>query len=295
MNTGTHNLAVDEVGGFLYLAGGGRMRVYDLSDPSDPTQVGTWGDQAHDAQVVTYTEGPYAGRQIAFVYAGWDGWLDIVDVTDKSNMFPIGRANYPSPVYTHQGWLTADRQYLYLNDEVDEIARTTIIDVSDLSNPTFVADFSTGLPSTDHNLYVKDGFIFAANYTSGLRIFDVSDPVNPVQVGFFDTFPANDNPGYEGAWNAFPYFPSGTVIVSDRSGGLFVLDVSDAVGSGLPGDLNCDGQIDAFDIEPFLTALFDPAGYPGLYPDCDINLADINGDGNVDAFDIEPFLNLLFP
>ena len=121
MNTGTHNLAVDEVGGFLYLAGGGRMRVYDLSDPSDPTQVGTWGDQAHDAQVVTYTDGPYAGRQIAFVYAGWDGWLDIVDVTDKSNMFPIGRANYPSPVYTHQGWLTADRQYLYLSDEVDDV------------------------------------------------------------------------------------------------------------------------------------------------------------------------------
>ena len=61
------------------------------------------------------------------------------------------------------------------------------------------------------------------------------------------------------------------------------------------GDLNCDGQIDAFDIEPFLVALFDPKGYPGQYPDCDINLADINGDGSIDAFDIEPFIDLLFP
>ena len=33
----------------------------------------------------------------------------------------------------------------------------------------------------------------------------------------------------------------------------------------------------------------------GQFPNCDINLADINGDGNIDAFDIEPFLNLLFP
>ena len=270
------------------------MRAYDLNDPSDPTHVGTWDDQTHDAQVVTYTDGPYAGRQIAFVYAGWDGWLDIVDVTDKSNMFPIGQANYPNPGYTHQGWLTADRQHLYLSDEVDDIPRTTIIDVSDLSNPTFVADFSTGLPSTDHNLYVKNGFIFAANYTSGLRIFDARDPVNPVEVGYFDTYPANNDPGYVGAWNAFPYFPSGTVIVSDRSGGLFILDVSAAVG-GLPGDLNCDGVIDALDIEPFLVALFDPESYPTQYPDCDINNADINGDGSIDALDIEGFLGLLFP
>ena len=65
--------------------------------------------QTHDAQVVTYTKGPYAGLQIAFVFAGWNGWLDIVDVTDKSNIFRIGQASYPSPGYTHQGWLTADR------------------------------------------------------------------------------------------------------------------------------------------------------------------------------------------
>ena len=61
------------------------------------------------------------------------------------------------------------------------------------------------------------------------------------------------------------------------------------------GDLNCDGVLDAFDIEPFVLALFDPLEYAIQYPDCDINLADINGDGSIDAFDIEPFLDLLFP
>ncbi len=60
------------------------------------------------------------------------------------------------------------------------------------------------------------------------------------------------------------------------------------------GDLNCDGDINAFDIEPFLVALFDPDNYPIQYPDCDINNADINGNGAIDAFDIEPFLELLF-
>ena len=62
-----------------------------------------------------------------------------------------------------------------------------------------------------------------------------------------------------------------------------------------PGDLNCDGEINAFDIEPFLLALFDPDEYALRFPDCDINNGDINGDGEINAFDIEPFLGLLFP
>ena len=61
------------------------------------------------------------------------------------------------------------------------------------------------------------------------------------------------------------------------------------------GDVNCDGSINAFDIEPFLVALFDPDHYSEMFPDCDINTADINEDGSIDAFDIEPFLELLFP
>jgi WD40 repeat protein len=71
-------------------------------------------------------------------------------------------------------------------------------------------------------------------------------------------------------------------------GGLY-----DAGGSFAVGDLNCDGAIDAFDIEPFVLALTDPGQYALQYPSCDANLADINGDGAVDAFDIEPFITLL--
>ena len=61
------------------------------------------------------------------------------------------------------------------------------------------------------------------------------------------------------------------------------------------GDVNCDGAIDAFDIEPFLLVLFDPEGYRLAHPTCDALLADIDQNGRVDAFDIEPFIDLLFP
>ncbi len=59
------------------------------------------------------------------------------------------------------------------------------------------------------------------------------------------------------------------------------------------GDLNCDGSVDFFDIDPFVLAVTDPTGYAAAYPDCDIMLADCNGDGSVDFFDIDAFVLLI--
>ncbi len=277
LDGGTHNMTVNEVSGFLYLSIGGPLVAVDLANPVIPTFAGIWESEAHDAEIVTYTQGEYAGREIAFVLAGWSGNVDIVDVTDKGNMFLVGSTSYPNAAYTHQAFLSGDRRYLYVSDELDGIQRTSIFDVCDLSMPFHVGDFSTGLRSTDHNLYVRDGFIFEANYTSGLRVFDACDPANPVEVGFFDTFPANNDDGFDGAWSNFPFFPSGTVIVSDRSNGLFVLDPSEAVAGGCCfADLDADGMVGIVDLLQLLAAWgTDPCGPP-----------DFNGDGDVGIKDL---------
>jgi hypothetical protein len=59
------------------------------------------------------------------------------------------------------------------------------------------------------------------------------------------------------------------------------------------GDQNCDGALNAFDIDPFVLALNDPAAYAEQHPGCGVVLADINGDGQVNAFDIDPFVACL--
>jgi len=59
------------------------------------------------------------------------------------------------------------------------------------------------------------------------------------------------------------------------------------------GDLNCDGKLNNFDIDPFVLALTNPTGYAQKFPDCDRMLADCNGDGAVNNFDIDPFVKLL--
>ena len=80
--------------------------------------------------------------------------MDILDVTDKSNIFLLSRTAYPGVEYCHQGWTTEDRHYLYVDDELDEsfgatpTTRTLIFDIANLSNPQLVSTFTTGLPST---------------------------------------------------------------------------------------------------------------------------------------------------
>lgn len=237
----SHNLAIDTASGFLYTLGSrggtGTTTCWDLGNPANPVQVGQGSLTSmyiHDAQIVTYASGPFAGRQILFGSAAGQGAV-IVDVTDKNNPFVVRSLAYPSIGYTHQAWLSEDRRFLYLNDEMDETGsgfttRTMVFDVSDLNQAALVTTFTSGESAIDHNLYVRDGFIFEANYRSGLRIFDANDsPASPVQVGYFDTYPANNNTGYDGAWSNFPFFPSGTVIVSDINRGLFVLDPSVAL------------------------------------------------------------------
>ncbi|MBS1728480.1 MAG: choice-of-anchor B family protein [Armatimonadetes bacterium] len=238
----SHNLVLNPASGYLYTVGSregtGTTTCFSLADPANPVQVGVASlttDYQHDANVVTYTSGPYAGHEIWFGCSEGRG-VDVYDMTDKNAPVMLKRITYPSMGYCHQAWLSADRKYLYVDDELDEMnsggtinTRSLIFNVEDIAHASYVTSFTSGLPSIDHNQYVTDGFTFQANYRSGLRIFDLAGhPEAPVQVGYYDTYPSSDDDNFSGAWSNYPFFPSGIVIVSDINTGLYILDVTEA-------------------------------------------------------------------
>ncbi|MEL6795360.1 MAG: choice-of-anchor B family protein [Planctomycetota bacterium] len=228
----THNLVINEDSGYLYRVGSdASLQVYSVGArglPGSPTQpVETLidpGFYVHDAQVVTYDAGPYAGREIGFLCTG-GGPLRIWDLTDKENPFEISSINYPNRSYNHQGWLDEERRYFYLNDEFDRRDGTWlhIFNVEDLENPVYVDGWLNGMRAAAHNLYVRGDRVYASNYTTGLRVHDISDRENPVEIAWIDTFPLNNSPRFDGAWSNYPYFPSGNVIISDIQSGLYVV------------------------------------------------------------------------
>ena len=249
----THNVAIDERSGFLYRLGGS-MRIYDLDQSlTSPPLVGTWSAKyVHDAQIVTYASGPAAGKQVAYTLNGSSGGLTILDVTDKGNITVMDTVGWTFQSYPHQGWLDKDRKYFYANDEGDEInlglpTTTIVIDVGDPYNAFVASKFDNGNTAIGHNAYIAGEVLYAANDTSGLRVFDLSvDPLNPPETTFYDTYPADDLPTYNGLWSCYPLFPSGLVIGSDRTAGLFVWSpeqVQIELQAAVPPFLQQSGQV----------------------------------------------------
>ena len=242
-----HNIVINEETGFAYSVGssgggetcGGGLHMVNVQDPRNPRFAGCFSDPAtgrrntgysHDAQCVIY-RGPdaeHAGKEICM--GANETALSIADVSDKANPVALARASYPNVGYTHQGWLSEDHRYFFMNDELDELARTfvgtrTLIwDVTDLDDPLLVKEYLSENQASDHNLYIRDDLMYQANYRSGLRVFNIADPENPVPVGFFDTVPyGEDVPSMGGAWSNYPFFDSGVIIVASGNEGLFLV------------------------------------------------------------------------
>lgn len=126
---------------------------------------------------------------------------------------------------------------MYINDELDEgdtvsVTTTIVVDVQNLSAPLFVNAFNNGNPAIGHNMYVKGNLLFEANYRAGLRVFDLSvSRTAPPEIAYFDTYPGSDAANFNGLWNVWPYFPSGSIIGSDLERGLFVWTIGGPVAS----------------------------------------------------------------
>jgi choice-of-anchor B domain-containing protein len=236
------NLVLPGAEAFLYLAGsdqnGGAWRAYSLANPAQPQLIATappGSEYVHDATSLLISDARTAqcapGHDPCEVYVDFnENTVDLWDVTDKAAPVRLSSTTYSDASYTHSGWPTADQRHIFVHDETEELfggLRTQIytMNVEDLRNPFIVASYQGPDTTTDHNGYVKDGFLYVSHYRRGLVVFDASVPDALREVANLDTFlaPASNSAGTDGAWGVYPFLPSGIVIVSDINNGLFVL------------------------------------------------------------------------
>ncbi len=235
----SHTIAIDPESKILMAMGtntfNGGPHLVDISNPLVPILVGGYQDAGytHDGTILTYN-GPdvnHQGDVIVVACNGNSGWgVVTLNVSDPTDIIFLDNYDYPESGYTHQGWFTKDMAHYLVNDELDEqnlgtTTRTHIFDFSDLDNIGYMNYYLSTNTSIDHNLYVKDQFVYESNYRSGVRILDASRVSSGIlnEVGYFDVFPNNDNPQFSGTWSNYPYLPSGVNLATSMYDGFFVL------------------------------------------------------------------------
>ena len=209
-----HTLWVDRERGLLFVNGTRfGMRVLDLEpDPENPRDVGEWrGFYVHDA---------YTRDDVLYASAISDGFLALLDVSDPERIHEITRFTTGGR-FTHNSWLTRDGRYLFTTDERPGRPLEGW-DLSDPLAPRKVAEYIARPGSIPHNVMVDGDRLLVAHYTDGVRLLDVRDPERPQVLGHYDTF-AGTEEGFAGAWGAYVFPASDLIVVSDISGGLFVV------------------------------------------------------------------------
>ena len=231
-----HNFAINEETKCGYAVGtdfyDGGLFVVDLEDPLQPVLVGSFDESStHDLQSIVY-HGPdmdFFGVELVFCFNGEN--VTILNTDDKSDIQVLSVISNVETVFIHQGWVSEDHTMLYYNDEQDELSagtntRTFMMDISDINSPINIGYYEYDTQSTDHNLYVNNGLIYASNNSSGLRVSKILNDGTMELYGFFDTYVEDDASGFTGTWSNYPYFPSKNIAVSNRDG-LFILRASE--------------------------------------------------------------------
>jgi choice-of-anchor B domain-containing protein len=206
----SHTITITD--GYMYLNGcanwspGGALIFSLLADPTNPQFVGEYQPQ--------YLHDTYVLRDTIFGSAiNSGGGLIIADARNKTSVQTIGRIAYTGSG-THNAWVTKDRRYVLTADETSPIRNDVKIwDISNLPTiPTAVsASFTVNPTSSVHNVHVRGNYAYCSWYQGyGLQIIDITNPALPTLAAGYRTATGNSL-----AWETYPYFPSGKIIIGD--------------------------------------------------------------------------------
>ncbi len=206
---GIHNLFVH--GDRIYLAHAESlgMTIVDISDPANPVISGFWkhdtfSNVIHDVFV----------RDHLAVVSDYDSGLVLLDVKDPDNPELLASVSFIDGM--HSAW--AEGNYVYCNQEFGGWHKgLKVVDITDPRSPQKVHEFAPDYPPPNedilgsHNPWARDGLLYWAYYDAGLRVFDLSNPAQPEEVGYH-TYPGS-------AWSVQPH-DDGLLYVADSTVGI---------------------------------------------------------------------------
>lgn len=205
----SHALQVQD--GYLYIFGGAVITngaiIADLIDPWNPTIVGKYTNE--------YVHDGYIRGDTLWTSEIYKGQFGVVDITDKSN--PVLLATQPTPgAFNHNSMLSDDGKTLFTTDEISSTPLGAF-DVTNLDNITLLDTYrpSRKPDGEVHNVRVFHDFLVNPSYRGQLTLVDASRPNNLIETAW-------DSLGNSLVWDADPYLPSGIILATAKSEGLFI-------------------------------------------------------------------------
>ena len=230
----SHNLWIDPSGfAFIEHQVGDNIQIVNLEDQSQPVYESTFGNLASNCHDI------YTKNNIAYVSEGWSNQYGIYDISDLNNIIPL--ANIPCDGYAHNAWAN-DSGNLLVTTEETENKTIKIWDISNLNNINLLGEY-LGENNLAHNVHIKDNLVYISHYTTGIKIIDIFNPLWPVEVAAYDTYPLNDGDGFYGCWGAYPFTSNGYVYASDMQYGLYILDFDEVSAGWVSGTIYFNNTI----------------------------------------------------
>ncbi len=225
--TSAHNIYIDEAAGRLYTAGSnglsGGTQIYNLKqNPGNPVFL------ANVPLPLGYIHDIHVRNNIGYCSHGQNG-LAIYDFSNPNQLRQLGSlTSYPQQGYNHSSWLSEDGNQLVMADETFGTS-LKLLDVSDPGNVEVLSLFRSALlapthtNSIAHNPFIRGQYAVVSYYDDGVQVFDMANPDSIKQVAYYDTYPQGQSYSADGCWGVYPFFPSGNIIASDITNGLFIL------------------------------------------------------------------------
>jgi choice-of-anchor B domain-containing protein len=216
------------------------MDVYSLSNPEVPTFLGSLTSTFFNDMHAVFVK-----NDTAYCSAGWPGFV-IYNVANINNPVLVSSlTTYPGKGYNHSSWVNTGSKKMIMTDEVPGGLPVKLYDMTDPQNPVYKSSFTSNPLATPHNTFiVGKNYAVLSFYHDGVQVFDITNPTSVTRMGFYDTYPDNptDYSGYQGCWGVYPFLPSGRIIASDITYGLFVLSAPYGNVNGTKDDLKSNDK-----------------------------------------------------
>lgn len=252
-----HNIYIDTMHARLYVVGSdavnGEITIYTL-DTEVVNGVSYNGTPANPVLLTkfatTYIHDIHVKDHVAYASHGQTHPSTnptnnkVWDVSDPSDIVLL-KSDGVLTGYNHSSWTTDDSHYAYVAEEFPRGRPISIYDMSG-TNIQRVGFFKEPLEepvksnNRPHNPFVKGDTLFISYYEDGVQVFDISNPLYPKRIAYYDTYPFQNGLGYDsivhnwkGAWGVYPYLPSGCILASDITQGLFTFKLDIPVSDGI--------------------------------------------------------------